>query len=73
MNSSDLLRKIKKASSDGENFSFVLSTINDYEDQEVIKTAKWLEREMYIRLRECEVQKVGNSKGVFLSGKILDL
>jgi hypothetical protein len=40
MSSSYLLSKIKEASPDGENFILVISTINEHEDQEVIKIAR---------------------------------
>jgi hypothetical protein len=66
-----MLSKIKEASTDEGNFTVVIGAASDYEHQQIIKSAKWLESEMYIRLRKCELQKVGNSEGVLLSGKLV--
>jgi hypothetical protein len=68
-----LLNKIREASSDEGNFELEFKTRNNYETQSIIQTAKWLESEMYIRLRECRVKKVDGNEVVFLSGKILEL
>jgi hypothetical protein len=68
-----LLNKIRAASSDEGNFELEFKTRNNYETQSIIQTAKWLESEMYIRLRECRVKKVDGNEVVFLSGKILEL
>jgi hypothetical protein len=73
VNRSYLLSKIREASSDEGNFQLEFKTRNNYETQNIIQTAKWLENEMYIRLRECKVKKVDDNEVVFLSGKILEL
>lgn len=73
MNRSYLLSKIREASSDEGNFELEFKTRNNYETQNIIQTAKWLENEMYIRLRECKVKNVDDNEVVFLSGKILEL
>jgi hypothetical protein len=66
---STLLNKLKNASHDGKSFSIVIGTSNEYADNMIINTAKFLQSEMYIRLTECEKQ----SDGVRLSGKIEQL
>jgi hypothetical protein len=71
MNSSQLLEKIKEASPNNKRFSLFISTINEYSDLEVINVARGLESELKIQLETCELQRVSNSDGVFLSGYII--
>ncbi|NUK31032.1 hypothetical protein HT574_13335 [Parageobacillus sp. VR-IP] len=73
MSRSYLLSKIREASSDEGIFELEFKTRNNYETQDIIQTAKWLESEMYIRLKEYKAQKADDGELVFLSGKILEL
>jgi hypothetical protein len=70
MERTTLLQKIKNASQDGVSFTLILNAESDHERQQIINTAKWLQSEMYIRLKTCEVQKVMWTEGVVLSGTL---
>ncbi|OIK08510.1 hypothetical protein [Bacillus sp. MUM 13] len=74
MRPGELFEQMKEAVGDDKgNFAFVISAANSHEQLEIIKTAKWLEEELYIRLKKCEVQKAMITEGVFLAGRILNL
>lgn len=70
MDRSTLLTKMKEASPDGVSFTLILNANSDHEQKQIISTAKWLQSEMYIRLKTCEVQKVMLTEGVVLSGTL---
>ncbi|MED2971314.1 hypothetical protein SAMN05428981_101800 [Bacillus sp. OV194] len=69
MDYSTLLNRLKNASQNGETFTIFINTISDQEDDQVMRTAKNLQSELFIRLRVCEKQK----DGVLLSGMIEQL
>ncbi|MCQ6266758.1 hypothetical protein M1K46_13960 [Fictibacillus sp. WQ 8-8] len=69
MDYSTLLNRLKNASQNGETFTIFINTISDQEDDQVMRTAKNLQNELFIRLRVCEKQK----DGVLLSGMIEQL
>ncbi|MCM3676639.1 MULTISPECIES: hypothetical protein [Peribacillus] len=73
MDSSQLLNRLKEVSGNTDIFSIFISTRNEHEDKAIIDKAKWLQSELYIRLKECEMQKVDDNSGVYLSGKIMEL
>ncbi|MGM0890330.1 MAG: hypothetical protein ACQEW5_26100 [Bacillota bacterium] len=70
MDRSTLLTKMKEASPDGVSFTLILNANSVHEQKQIISTAKWLQSEMYIRLKTCEVQKVMLTEGVVLSGTL---
>lgn len=69
-NQGNLLAKIKEVCSDEGNFTLVLSADNSFEQQQIIKSARWLQSEMFINLNTCEVQKIMKTEGVALSGSL---
>ncbi|MDN4073051.1 hypothetical protein [Fictibacillus terranigra] len=69
MDYSPLLNRLKNASQNGETFTIFINTISDKEDDQVMRTAKNLQSELFIHLRVCEKQK----DGVLLSGMIEQL
>lgn len=70
MESSQLLNKLKDVSGNTDTFSIFIVTVNEHEEKAIIKTAKFLQSELYIRLKECEMQNVDENSGVYLSGVI---
>ncbi len=70
MESSELLNAIKNASNDGENFNFIIGSVNPDFNDATISTAKFLERELYITLKSYKVYDSGANQGVELVGKI---
>jgi hypothetical protein len=71
VSSDQLLNKLKEASPNNRSFSLFISTVNEYSDLEVMNVARSLENELKIELKTCEVQRIGTSDGVFLSGYII--